>query len=92
MGSIYLVPPPPKRTIPLNELLNWLATRKAVTAIGLEKRFHVGFITSKEIIEGLVGLGILTRGTFFFPVKHSALTTNQKCLNPGPKEAIRPIA
>jgi len=77
MEKLYLVP---RRTnqVQLFELLNYLATKKAVTAIDLEKKFGIGIITSKEIIEGLIGLGVLKRGTFFHPVNLKILEWNRR--------------
>lgn len=69
--KLRLVPRQP--LVDLGDLMSWLSTQKAVTAIGIEKRFRVGILTSKEIIDGLVGLGYLKRGSFFFPVNQEAL-------------------
>lgn len=91
MPSVCLVQSRP-RPIHLFELLDWLVTKRAVTAIALEKKFLIGIITSKEIIDGLIELGVLKRGSFFHPVNSDALARNRKIAAATIEESFRPMA
>jgi hypothetical protein len=89
MTALRLVQPRPK-TILLSELLEWLSSKRAVTAISIESQFQVGFITSKAILEGLIALRILRRGTFFYPVNQEVLAWNEK-LEVAEEESFRQL-